>query len=260
MLGIAPILAPSLGSALLSVTSWRGIFVLLAVAAVLLLVLAIFGLPETLPEHRRQPATIRGALHSYRIVLTDRLFVVMVLVAGLMFATLFAYISGAPFILQGLYHLTPQQFGVAFSVNAVGLIAMTQINPLLVRRFGPVLVLSVAVLTGLAAAGVLLVITAVGIGGLAGFMIPLFFVVSSAGLSFPNAPPIALNRHGESAGTAAALLGAAQFLVGGAIAPLVGVFDNGTAVPLAAIMVGTTGLAAVLFWSARRRLNAVSYD
>ena len=260
VLGIAPILAPSLGSALLNFTSWRGIFVLLAVAAVLLLVLAFFGLPETLPQERRQPATVRGALRSYRVVLTDRLFVVMVLVAGLMFATLFAYISGAPFILQGLYRLSPQQFGLAFSANAVGLILATQINPLLVRRFGPVRVLSVAVLTGLGAAGVLLAITALGIGGLIGFMIPLFFVVSSAGLSFPNAPAIALNRHGESAGTAAALLGAAQFLVGGFVAPLVGVFDDGTAKPLAAIMVGTTGLAAVLFWSARSKLSAISYD
>ena len=72
-------------------------------------------------------------------------------------------------------------------------------------------------------------------------MIPMFFIVSSAGLAFPNAPAIALNRHGETAGTAAALLGAAQFLVGGAIAPLVGLLDNGTAVPMAAIIVGTTG-------------------
>ena len=260
VLGIAPILAPSLGSALLNFTSWRGIFVVLAVMAVLLLVLAFFGLPETLPPSRRQPATIRGALHSYRVVLTDRLFVVMVLVAGLMFGTLFAYISGAPFILQGLYNLTPQQFGVAFSANAVGMIVMTQINPILVRRYGPVRVLSVAVLTGLGAAIVLLAITALGIGGLIGFMIPLFFVVSSAGLSFPNAPAIALNRHGESAGTAAAMLGAAQFMLGGAIAPLVGVFANGTAVPLAAIMVGTTGVATVLFWSTRTKLNAESYD
>ena len=70
-------------------------------------------------------------------------------------------------------------------------------------------------------------------------MIPMFFIVSSAGLAFPNAPAIALNRHAETAGTAAALLGASQFLVGGAIAPLVGLLDNGTAVPMAAIIVGT---------------------
>ncbi len=245
VLGVAPILAPSLGSALLTVTSWRGIFVVLAIVAVGLFVLAMVALPETLPPSRRQPGTIRSSLRGYARVLTDRLFVVMVLVAGLMFATLFAYISGAPFILQGMYELSAQQFGVAFSANAVGLILMTQINPLLVKRFNPVRVLSVAVLIGLGSALALLATSMTGFGGLLGFMIPIFFVVSSAGLAFPNAPAIALNRHGETAGTAAALLGAAQFLIGGAIAPLVGLFDNGTAVPMAAIIVGTTGVAAV---------------
>ena len=260
VLGVAPILAPSLGSALLTFTSWRGIFVVLALAAVGLFVLAFVALPETLPPNRRQPGTIRGSLRGYRTVLTDRLFVVMVLVAGLMFATLFAYISGAPFILQGLFGLSAQQFGLAFSANAVGLILMTQINPILVKRFNPVRVLSVAVLIALTSALSCWRPRSTGFGGLLGFMIPMFFIVSSAGLAFPNAPAIALNRHGETAGTAAALLGAAQFLVGGAIAPLVGLLDNGTAVPMAAIIVGTTGLAAVLFWSARAKLNSVSYE
>ncbi len=259
VLGVAPILAPSLGSALLNTTSWRGIFIVLALMAAALLVLAIVALPETLPVERRRPASLKGSLQAYRTVLSDRLFVVMVLVAGLMFATLFAYISGAPFILQGLYELSPQQFGLAFSANAVGLIVMTQINPILVKRWGPVRVLSAAVLIGFVAAVALLGVALAGFGGLIGLMIPLFVVVSMAGLGFPNAPAIALNRHGEAAGTAAALLGAAQFLIGGAVAPLVGALDNGTAVPMTAVMVGTTGLALVLFWSARRRLSAVSY-
>jgi DHA1 family bicyclomycin/chloramphenicol resistance-like MFS transporter len=260
VLGVAPILAPSLGSALLRLTDWQGIFVALALAAVVLFAVAWFGLPETLPAERRQVASIRGSLRSYRGLFTDRLFVVMVVVAGLMFATLFAYIAGAPFILQGLYGLTPQQFGFAFSANAVGLILMTQINPVLVKRHGPVKILSVAIVTAVAGSVALLITATTGFGGLLGFMIPLFFIVSAAGLSFPNAPAIALNRHGEAAGTAAALLGAAQFMVGGFIAPLVGLFADGTAAPLAAIMVGTTVVALVLFLLARRGLNAVSYD
>lgn len=260
VLGLAPILAPSLGSALLKVTSWRGIFVALAVAAVALFVLALVGLPETLPVERRLPARIRVSLNSYARLFSDRLFVAMVLVAGLMFATLFAYISGSPFLLQEFYHLTPQQFGLAFSANAVGLIAMTQLNPLLVRRFGPVRVLTAAVVFSTVAAVVLLGVQVAGVGGLAGLMIPLFFVVASAGLSFPNAPAIALNGHGESAGTAAALLGASQFLVGGLVAPIVGALADGTAVPMAAVMLGTTGSALILVLLARRGLSALSYD
>jgi DHA1 family bicyclomycin/chloramphenicol resistance-like MFS transporter len=260
VLGVAPILAPSLGSALLKLTSWQGIFIVLAVIAVLLFVLALVALPETLPVDRRMPAKVGASLRAYSTLFSDRFFLTMVAVSGLMFATLFAYISGSPFILQGLYHLSPQQFGLAFGANAVGLIVMTQINPVLVRRSGPVKVLTTAVIVAVAAAIALVATTATGVGGLAGFMLPLWFIVAAAGVSFPNAPAIALNRHGEAAGTASAMLGAAQFMIGGLIAPLVGAFDNGTAVPMAAIMVGTTGLAAVLLIQARRGLNSVSYS
>ena len=256
VLGVAPILAPSLGSALLEVTSWQGIFVVLAVVAVLLFVLALVALPETLPVARRRPARLKSSLRAYATLFSDRLFVLMVGVAGLMFATLFAYISGSPFVLQELYSLTPQQFGLAFSANAVGLILMTQLNPLFVKRWGPARVLFVAVMISVAAAVALLVVAATDAGGLVGLMIPLWFVVASVGLSFPNAPAIALNRHGESAGTASAMLGAAQFMIGGFVAPLVGALADGTAVPMAAVMLGTTGLAAILMLLARRRLNA----
>jgi DHA1 family bicyclomycin/chloramphenicol resistance-like MFS transporter len=259
VVGVAPILAPSLGSALLNLTSWRGIFVVLSAVAVALFVLALVALPETLPSVRRRPGNVRDSVRSYGRLFRDPLFVVMVLVSGLMFATLFAYISGAPFILQDLFALTPQQFGLAFSVNAIGLIVMTQINPLLIRRASPVTVLYVAVAVSFAGAVALLVTSLLGFGGLLGFMVPLFFIVSAAGLAFPNAPAIALNRHGEAAGSASALLGAAQFVIGGLIAPLVGALGNGTPVPMAAVILGTSTVALVLMTVARKSLSSVSY-
>jgi DHA1 family bicyclomycin/chloramphenicol resistance-like MFS transporter len=260
VLGVAPILAPSLGSLLLTVTSWRGIFVVLAAVAVALVVLAVVALPETLPVQNRQSGTIRGSLRAYRALFADRQFVVMVVVAGLMFATLFAYISGAPFLLQEHYGLTPQQFGLAFGVNAVGLILATQLNPVLLRRYSPVTVLGAGIGLGVAAALALLVTSVFSIGGLVGLMVPLWFLMAATGLAFPNAPAIALNRHAETAGTASALLGAAQFVLGGLVAPLVGALSDGTAVPLAGVVVGTTGLALVLFATVRRALAAESYS
>ena len=259
VLGVAPILAPSLGSALLTFTSWKGIFVVLALAAVLLFVLALVALPETLPVERRQPARIASSLRAYRGLFTDRTFVLMVLLAGTMFATLFAYISGSPFLLQELYRLTPQQFGLAFGLNAGGLILFSQLNPLFVKRWGPVKVLTAAVAFSFTAALVLLALAAAEVGGLFGLMIPLWFVVSAVGLSFPNAPAIALNRHGETAGTASAMLGAAQFMIGGAVAPLVGALADGTSVPMAAVLVGTTGVALGLMLLARPGLRTLSF-
>jgi DHA1 family bicyclomycin/chloramphenicol resistance-like MFS transporter len=255
VLGVAPILAPSLGSALLAVTSWRGIFVVLALVAVALLALAAVALPETLPPSRRRPAGVRTSMRSYANLFGDGIFVALVMVAGLMFATLFAYISGSAFILQEVFALSPQQFGLAFGANAVGLIVMTQVNPLLLRRFTSLSILTAGVAVAVLGSLALLTTALTGWGGLAGFMIPLWFIVSAAGLSFPNAPAIALSRHGATAGAAAALLGAAQFLIGGSVAPLVGVLGNG-AVAMAAVMVSTTGLAAVVLAVSARRTRA----
>ena len=258
VIGVAPILAPSLGSALLNITSWRGIFVVLAGAAASLWVLAWRALPETLPAYRRQPATVGGSLRSYRRLFRDGTFLVMVAVAGLSFATVFAYVAGAPFILQGRYELSPQQFGLAFSTNAVGMIIMTQLNPILVGRHGPVRVMSIGVLVAAGGALALLTTALTGFGGMIGFLVPLGVIMGAAGICFPNAPAIALSRHGEVAGTAAALLGASQFLVAGSVAPLVGALDDGSGIAMAAVIVGTTALAATLFWTARRRLLAQS--
>ena len=259
VLGLAPLLAPSLGSALLALTSWRGIFVALALVAALMMIPAFIALPETLPVERRRAAGIRGTLSAYGSLFADRLFIVMVLLAALVFATLFAYIAGSSFVLQDLYGLTTAQFGIAFSVNTIGMIVMTQLNPWLVRRYSPVNVLTFGVLLATAGAISLLVLMLLEVGGWFAFLAPLFFVLSGAGLSFPNAPAIALNRHGESAGTAAAMLGAAQFMIGGSVAPLVGILSNGTPVPMAAIMVGTTGVATVLLLTSRKRLLLDDY-
>ena len=256
VLGVAPILAPSFGSALLEITSWRGIFAVLAVITVALIAVAYLALPETLPPARRIPASVRSSLQAYAGLFRDGTFLVLVAISALVFATLFAYIAGSSFILQGMFGLTPQQFGLAFSANAVGLILATQLNPVLLRSFPSMKILAAAVAVAFVGSVALVVTSLTGFGGLAGFMIPLAVIISAVGFSFPNAPAVALSRHGRTAGTAAALLGSANFTVGGLIAPVVGALDNGTALPLAAIMATTTGLALTLLVLARRRLAA----
>jgi DHA1 family bicyclomycin/chloramphenicol resistance-like MFS transporter len=243
--GVSPILAPSLGSALLSLTDWQGIFVVLAAVALGAMVIAIVALPETLPPVRRVPAEPVRWLQAYGALFGDRRYLTMVAVAAMMFAALFAYVAGSPFVLQDVYGLSPASYGVVFAINAVGLIVLTQLNPLLVKRFGPEAVLRGAVIAGVASA-VALLVTSLSGGGLLGFVVPIFVLLAACGVSAPNAAAIALSRHGESAGTASALLGSAQFVIGGFASPIVGALNNGTAVPLAALMIFSTGVALAL--------------
>ncbi|WP_433321166.1 multidrug effflux MFS transporter [Micromonospora chersina] len=243
VMGAAPILAPTLGSALLRWSDWRGVFVALAVFGLLLVVVAAVGLRETLPAERRRHGGLAAVGRDYRALLRDRTFVGLVLVAGLAMAALFAYVAGSSFVFQQRYGLDEQQFGLAFGAGAVGLITATQLNVRLLRRYTPQRILVTALAVGTAAGLVLLSFAATGVGGLAAVLASLWVVLAAAGLAMPNAPALALSRHGEAAGTAAALLGAVQFGVGALAAPLVGVLGTGS-VAMAAVVAG--GMAVAL--------------
>jgi MFS transporter, DHA1 family, multidrug resistance protein len=253
VIGAAPVLAPSLGGLILQYTSWRGIFVVLAVFGLVMAAVAAFGLRETLPPHRRRSARPLATLRTFRSLLRDPTFVALVFVAGLMMSALFSYVSGSSFVLQGVYGLDEQTFGLVFGCNAVGIVLGTQLNPLLLRRFRPSQVLTFAVLAAGSAAALMVLTTATGFGGLYGLLVPLALVVACCGLALPNTPALALSRHGEAAGTAAAMLGAVQFGVGAVTAPLVGVLGTDTAVPMAAVIFTGAALAGVLLLTVIRR-------
>ena len=260
VIGLAPILAPTIGGALLEWTTWRGIFGVLAAVAVVLLLVAVVGVRETLPPQRRRPANVRATLATYRSLVADRSFVALVLIGGLMMSAMFAYVSGSSFVLQDGYGLDEVAFGLVFGLNAAGLTVASQLNPLMIRKLGVLNVLSGAMLVGLLAAATLVLVGLTGAGGLVGVLLPLAVVVASVGLSLPNTPALALTRHGEAAGTAAAMLGAVQFGVGALVAPLVGLFGSTTAVPMGAVMVGVTALASLLMFGVVRRDPTVGLD
>lgn len=244
VLGVAPVVAPSLGAAVLLKASWHWVFAVLVVLAGALLVLAALALPETLPPAHRRPLRVRGIIATYGELLRDMRFVILVLVGALGMSGLFAYIAGASFVLQGRYGLDQQSFALVFGAGAVALIAATQFNVVLLRRFRPQTIV-LAALGMSASVGVVFVgLAAANIGGLAGFLVPVWLILAAMGLVIPNAPAVALSRHPDAAGTAAALLGAAQFGLGAAVAPLVGVLGNDE---FALALVMTAGVVVALF-------------
>ncbi|MGC4867588.1 multidrug effflux MFS transporter [Micromonospora sp. DT53] len=261
VMGLAPILAPTLGSGLLGWTDWRGVFAALAVLGALLIVVAALRLPETLPVARRRHGGVSATLRDYRGLLNDRAFVGLVLVAGLAMAALFAYVSGSSFVLQQEYGLDEQQFGIAFGAGAVGLIGGTQFNVRLLRRYTPQQILVSALIAGTAAGLLLVMFAATGFGGLGTLLAALWLVLAAAGLALPNAPALAMSRHSEAAGTAAALLGAVQFGIGAVSAPLAGLFGTGS-VPMAIVIAGgmAAALIVMLFVVPRASLGTVDPD
>lgn len=243
--GLAPILAPVLGAQILEVTTWQGIFVVLAGLAVAIVTLAALALPETLKT--RDPGGT--TLQTMRGLLSHGGFLGYALTAGLAFGALFAYISGSPFVLQDVYGLSPQQFSLAFGVNGLGLVAGSQINARLVTRYGPAVLLRRALLVITAAAAALLIVVLAGDLGVWPVIVCTFVVMSSLSFVMPNATALALAEHGRVAGTASALLGVTQFLIGGLAAPLVGIGGTGSAVPMAVVMLSlASGAVLVNRW------------
>jgi MFS transporter, DHA1 family, multidrug resistance protein len=243
VLGVAPVIAPSLGAVVLLNASWHWVFAALVVLAGGLLVLAALGLPETLSASHRRPLKVRSIAATYAELLRDARFVILVLVAALGMSGLFAYIAGASFVLQGHYGLDQQAFALVFGAGAVALIGATQFNVVLLRRFAPQTIVVWALAAATLAGVVFVGLSYEHIGGLPGFVVPVWAILAAMGLVIPNAPAVALSRHPDAAGTAAALLGAAQFGLGAAVAPLVGVLGNNE---IALALVMTAGMVIAL--------------
>lgn len=254
--GLAPILAPIAGAQLLAVTSWRGVFVALSIAGLVLLAAVLAGVRETLPVEGRESGGLRNTVRTFWHLLRDRAFMACALTAGLAFAAMFGYISGSPFVLQEVYGATPQQYSLIFGLNAFGLTLTAQIGGRLSGRVAP----SRLVLTGLAIAlaGAVLLLTAALTGlGLWGIVGGLFVIMLGQGLVMPGAGALALaSQPPQVAGSASALLGVLQFALGALSAPLVGLVGAGTAVPMACVMLTLIACSALMFTLMSRRTAA----
>jgi len=226
--------------------SWRGIFGVLGVIGIILLAAGLFGVRETLPRHRRIRGGLGATLHGFAMLFRDRFFVGVALASGLAGASMFAYIAGATFVLQRIHGLSPQGFSLAFGVNSLGIMAASQVSARLIRRWSPLRVLTGGLLVNLT--GSLGVLSTVLLGLDLGFLLgSLFVMVSAIGLVLPNATALGLSGHADQAGTASALLGLLQYVIGGLVAPLVGVAGAESAVPLGVVTATVSAAACVLF-------------
>lgn len=237
VMGLAPILAPLLGSQLLEVGGWRSLFLVLAGFGLLCLLLAWRGLDESLAQ-RLPRLEVRKVMAAYTGLLRDRHFRGHVLASGLAFSGMFAYIAGSPFLLMELHGLDAQAYGWVFGANALGLIAASQANAYLLRRHG--FGMRTLLRRGLAAAAMagmaLLAFYLLGQLHLPLLLAGLFVYVTSLGFISPNASASALAGQGHQAGTASALMGALQFLLATLAGAAIGIWHDGSALPLAAAL------------------------
>lgn len=239
--GLAAIIGPVIGGQLATVTDWRGVFVFLAAVGVAILAASLAVLRETLPANRRVTGGFSHTLNDFRQLLADRVFVGAVLITGFTYSAIFSYLSGATYILQGMYGLSPQGYSLAFGLNSLGFMVFGFIAGRLAERWSERGTLAAGLI--MAASGALgLLATALLHLPLAAIVLSLFTMVSGVAVTSPPATSLALKDYPDIAGTASSLLGLARFAFGGIAAPLVGIGGATDAVPFG--IVATASVAA----------------
>ena len=251
---VSPILAPLVGSLLIESVGWRSVFWAVTVAALLGLVLLATSLPETRPPEQRVDSSVHSALAAYGVLLRDRHFLGLVFIGAFGMASFFAYLANSPFVMINHFGLTPRQYSMAFAVNAASFIGVSQFTGRLAGRFGLQAMVKAAV-TGYAAVMLLLLLfNLLGVDRLDVLIITMLMGFGFLGLVVPATAVLALDKHGSIAGTASALMGTLQFLVGALVMAVVGLFVNGTARPM---VVGIAVCALVALALARGTLGGV---
>lgn len=248
VVGLAPVIAPVVGSQLLQVMDWRGLFWVLGAYGLAVMLAVVFLIVETLPESRRHVAGHSSMRERYRALFRDRVYLGAALVGGMTFTGLFAYLSTSSFLFQQVYDFTPQEYGILFAVNSIGVVIGVQVSSRLIR--GPVppqYIIAGTTLVHLAMAIAIVVLDSSG-AGFWGTAIPLWIYIAACGFTFPAVQVLALANHGAEAGTAASLLGALNFGLAGALSPLAGIMGVGTAVPMAIVMGGAAVVAVSSVW------------
>jgi len=255
---VSPILAPLTGSLLIEVAGWRSVFWAVTVAAALGLVLMATSLPETRPPAQRVDSSVGSAIAGYGVLLRDRHFMGLVFIGAFGISSFFAYLANSSFVLIDHYGLTPREYSIAFAANAASFIGLSQLTGKLGARFGLVPMVKVAVIGYAAVMSLLLVLNLAGIERLDVMLALLFIGFGFLGLVVPTTAVLALEEHGAIAGTASALMGTLQFVVGAVVMAIVGVFVDGTARPMVAGIAGSALVAYAFTAGTLGRGGAVS--
>lgn len=255
ILGVSPIIAPTVGSFVIAGLGWHAVFILLAIIAALLLILVIFLLPESKQPDRSMSLRPKPIITNFLCVLKQPQFFTYAFSGAVAAAGLFAYLAGSPFVFMNIYKVTEQQYGWIFGLVAAGLITCSQLNNVMLRKYDSSQIIKT----------VLFVQTTIGLVLFLGSYLDwlniyttiglIFLFLSCQGFSFPNSSALSLAPFTREAGSASALMGALQMGFGALASAFVGLINNGTTLPMTGVMAGCALLGLIILSLGRKRLD-----
>jgi DHA1 family bicyclomycin/chloramphenicol resistance-like MFS transporter len=255
VMSLAPLAAPLIGGVLETYFDWRANFIVMAIVGLECVALVWWYLPETLKIRASEPVSLASVLRSYRIILRDRSYLAHLGIVTCAYAGLFAWISGAAFVLQDLYGLTPMAFAAAFAAGSIGFLLGSTAAARLVVRLGLSRIIGIGCVAlaagGLAMAGA----TMLGVDTALTIVLSAAVFLFGLGLALPQAMAAALTPFPERAGAASSLLGFLQQSAASVCGALVGAWLGASAWPIAAPM-ALLGVAALAVWLLTRTIRS----
>jgi MFS transporter, DHA1 family, multidrug resistance protein len=245
---VSPILAPLVGSLLTDSVGWRGIFWFVTGSGAIGLAMIVWSLSETRAPELRTGSSMRSALASYAQLLVDRQFIGLTLIGSFGLASFFIFLANSSFVLIDHYGLIPRHYGYAFSINAAAFIGAMQLTGFLTRRFSLSSIVKICAHGFAATLALLLLTNLAGVDRLDVLLGLLFVSFGFLGLIVPLTSVMALEAHGNNAGTASALLGTLQLLIGGILMGVVGYFLDGSARPMVVGIAVSAGITWLFAW------------
>lgn len=246
VMGVAPIIAPTLGGMLVTYAGWESIFLALAIISTTSLIGMRFLLPETQKPDASISLHVKPIMREYWQIFKNRQFIIYVLVGGISAGGMFAYISGSPFVFMELFQVTETQYGWIFGANAFGLIMAGQINRLWLRFHTTAQIIRIVNAIQVVFGLLLVFYASTDWGGLPLFIGLLFIYMSLIGFIYPNKTALALAPFTRNAGAASALMGSLHFIISGAAAAMVSALHNETALPMTTVMAGCSILTFLI--------------
>ena len=255
VIGVSPIIAPTVGSYIITTLGWHSVFVVLALITAAITTAVFFRLPESKkpdPSVSIRPLPI---LQAYGKVFKEPQFFTYAGAGAICSAALFAYISGSPYVFMQLFGVSEQHYGWIFALIAIGLISSSQLNNLLLKKFSSEQIIRVILPFQLAIGLMLFLGAYFGWTGLYSTIFLIFLFLSCQGLTFPNSSALAMAPFTREAGTASALMGAIQMGLGALASALVGLLANNTALPMTGVMAACALIGLLILTVGTRKIR-----
>jgi MFS transporter, DHA1 family, multidrug resistance protein len=258
VVGVSPMVAPTVGGYVTAGFGWQAVFLILAGMGAVIMAAVYFGLPESSRPDPTISLKPRPILTNFYAVIREPGFYTYALSGAVSFAGLLAYVAGSPLLFMEIFRVNEKQYGWIFAFLSIGLIGASQVNTILLKRYRSQQIIKTALIFQTAIAFVLLAGMGLGVLGLFGTIALLFLFLCSLGFTFPNASALAMAAFSKNAGSASALMGASQMGIGALATVALSLFNSHTALPMAGIMAGSALLAYIILVLGRKGMPVES--